>query len=52
MKGIDITKYVNAIEYRPTIGDKPGLDGRKGILRCVKKLKTVDMANIKELRAR
>jgi hypothetical protein len=48
MKGIEITTYVNPMEYRATID----LSVTNGILKWVKKLKTMDIAKNKQLRAR
>jgi hypothetical protein len=50
-KGTDITAYVNVIEYKPT-RVTPWSNGTKGIHRCVRKLRTMDIENNKELRAR
>jgi hypothetical protein len=46
-KGTDITTYVKARENSPTID----VSSTNGMLRCVRKLRTIDAVNRKELRA-
>ena len=51
MKGTDVTTHVNAREVRPTI-DRNDASVGTWILKCARKLTTIDAPNNKELRVR